>query len=277
MAVPIITITTDFGTSDPYVAEMKGVILQINPQATIVDISHEVEAQSVVQGAFVMGSAFPYFPLGTVNVAVIDPGVGTSRRALLLVTPQGRFVGPDNGVLTYAVRDTPEYRRTSRNGLFLDASEVPVPTGCAAYAISNQDLWRHPVSDTFHGRDIFAPVAAHLSLGISSEQVGEPVRSLVCLNIPHPQWEGDALRGHVIHVDRFGNLVTTIDGGALPERGIEVRGHLIAGLSRSYADAPEVLAVIGSHGNLEIAVRNGNAARELGAAVGDEVVVAALS
>lgn len=275
MDAPIITITTDFGTHDPYVAEMKGVILQINHHATIVDISHEVEPQRVAQGAFLLGSAYPYFPSNAIYVAVVDPGVGTLRRAVLLVAPQGLFVAPDNGVLTYAVRETAEYRGSGHGRRFLQPVEVPVPAGFSAYALSNPDLWRHPVSDTFHGRDIFAPVAAHLSLGVSPEEVGDSLRSLVCLSIPHPRWEGNALRGHVIHVDRFGNLVTTVEGGSLPQRGVEVRlkSHRIAGLSRSYAEGPELLAIIGSHGTLEIAVRNGSAAQELGADVGDVVVV----
>ncbi|MBF8268048.1 MAG: hypothetical protein HW388_1556 [Dehalococcoidia bacterium] len=153
--------------------------------------------------------------------------------------------------------------------------EVAVPSECAAYRLSNRSLWRNPVSDTFHGRDVFAPVAAHLSLGTPPEEVGEPLPSLVCLCIPHPQRAGNTLTGHVIHVDRFGNLVTTVEGKALPQGRVEVqvRGYRIPGVSRSYAGGPAMLSIVGSHGNLEVAARNGSAASELGADVGDQVVV----
>jgi hypothetical protein len=271
----LITLTTDFGTRDPYVAEMKGVVLQLNPRAAIVDISHHIDPQSVVQGAFVLGSAYHYFPRDTIHVAVVDPGVGTSRRAILLVTREGLFLAPDNGLLTYVLRDSPEYRAISQNRQFLESMEVAIPSGCAAYNLSNQGLWKSPVSDTFHGRDMFAPVAAHLSLGTPPEEVGEPLRSLVCLCIPHPQWKGGTLMGHVIHVDGFGNLITTIEGKALAQNMVEVllRGRRIQGVSRSYAGDADLLAIVGSHGNLEIAVRDASAARELNAKVGDEVVV----
>lgn len=256
-------------------AEMRGVVLQLNPLATIVDISHHIDPQSVFQGAFVLGSAYHYFPRDTIHVAVVDPGVGTSRRAILLVTREGLFLAPDNGLLTYVLRDSPEYRAISQNRQLLEPMEVAIPSGCAAYHLSNQGLWKSPISDTFHGRDIFAPVAAHLSLGTAPEEVGEPLRSLVCLCIPHPQWKGDTLMGHVIHVDGFGNLITTIEGKALAQNRVEVllKGRRIQGVSRSYAESAELLAIVGSHGNLEIAVRDGSAARELNARVGDEVVV----
>ena len=248
MGSPLITLTTDFGTQDSYVAEMKGVMLQLNPQATIVDISHHVGPQRVAQGAFVLGTAYRSFPRETIHLAVVDPGVGTFRRAVLLVTAEGRF---------------------------LDQMEIAVPAGCAAYGVSNPGLWRNTVSDTFHGRDTFAPVAAHLSLGTPPEEVGEPLESMTCLYIPHPQMEGNTIAGHVIHLDGFGNLITTIGGKSLPHDRVEVRlgGHRISGVSRSYAEGEDVLSIIGSHGNLEIAVRNGSAEREMNATVGDQVVV----
>ena len=271
----MITLTTDFGTRDSYVSEMKGVVLQLNPQATIVDISHQVSPQNVAQGAFVLGAAYRSFPQDTVHLAVVDPGVGTSRRAVLLVTPEGRFLAPDNGVLTYAVRETPEYRAAVGTAGFLEPLEIAVPAGCAAYHVSNPGLWRNPVSDTFHGRDIFAPVAAHLALGTPPEEVGETLHFMTCLHIPHPGREGSTITGHVVHVDGFGNLITTIDGKSLPWDGVEVliKGRRIQGVSRSYAEGPDLLVVIGSHGNLEIAVSSGSAARELEAGVGDQVVV----
>lgn len=271
----MITLLTDFGTRDSYVAEMKAVILRLNPQATIVDVTHEIEPQAVSEGAVVLGRAFRLFPPDAVHVAVVDPGVGTDRRALLLVTPEGRFLGPDNGLLTYAVRESPEYEEAIAGAEFMQAVSMPVPAGCAVYRLSNEALWRKPVSDTFHGRDVFAPVAAHLSLGLPPQEVGEPVASLTCLSIPHPRRRGDEILGHVVHVDRFGNMVTTIDGESAAGRNAEimVAGNRIRGISRSYAEGGELLAVIGSGGSLEIAVRDGSATRSLGAGVGEPVVV----
>ena len=167
-ARPVITLTTDFGRSDHYVAAMKGVILGINPDATIVDISHAVRPQQVAEGAFLLQAVRPYFPTGTVHLAVVDPGVGTERRALVLATPDGFFVGPDNGVLSPALPDSARPRRSRA-----EPSAVPLPAGYTAVAIAERRYLREPVSDTFHGRDVFAPVAAHLTLGASLESFGE--------------------------------------------------------------------------------------------------------
>jgi S-adenosylmethionine hydrolase len=223
----------------------------------------------------VLGSAYHSFPKDTIHVAVVDPGVGTSRRAILLVTPEGWFLAPDNRLLTYALRDSPEYRAVAQNRQFPEPMDMAIPSDCAAYNLSNKSLWKTPVSDTFHGRDIFASVAAHLSLGTAPEEVGEPLSSMTCLCIPHTQSEGDTLTGHVIHADGFGNLITTIERETLAQNRVEVllKGRIIQGVSRSYAEGAGLLAIIGSHGNLEIAVRDGRAARELNAEVGDQVVV----
>ena len=272
----MITLVTDFGTRDTYVAEMKAVILRLNPQAAIVDVTHEIAPQAVAEGAEAVGRALRVFGPDTVHVAVVDPGVGTERNALLLATPDGLFLAPDNGLLTYAVRESPEYEEAIDGADFHRRVAVPVPAGCAAYRLSNDSLWRKPVSHTFHGRDVFAPVAAHLSLGVKPQEVGEPLPSMTCLAIPHPRRRGDELVGHVAHVDRFGNLVTTIPGEAIAGRDVEVSvaGRRIRGLSRSYEEGGELLAIIGSGGRLEIAVRGGSAARSLGVGVGEGVVVA---
>lgn len=254
---------------------MKGVALQINPQAIIVDISHSIAPQDVMQGAFVLGSAYQYFPVDSVHVAVVDPGVGTHRRAVLLVTEKGQFLAPDNGLLTYVLRNSPEYRTNSIGRHIFELIDVDLPTGFRAYNLTRQHLWRSPLSDTFHGRDIFAPVASHLSLGMPAADVGEPLCSLVCLCVPYPEWRGYTLTGHVIHMDRFGNLITTIEGQSVAEDDLEVfiKGKSIQGLSRSYNDGTDLLAVVGSHGNVEISVRNGSAAHVLDVKQGDEVVV----
>ena len=272
---PLITITTDFGTRDPYVAEMKAVALRINPAATFIDISHHIAPQNVLEGAYVLGSAYRYFPPDAIHVAVVDPGVGTSRRAILLITPEGRFVGPDNGLLTYAVRHSAEYEASMRDKGFTEPVVVPVPAGCAAYELTNMDIRLTPLSDTFHGRDLFAPAAAHLSLGMPPEEMGPRLEYMTCLCIPQPEARGSSITGHIVHIDGYGNLITTINGDIVRERNVDVlvKGQRIRGVSRSYQDGPDLLAIVGSRGTLEVAVKNGSAARELGAEVGEEVVV----
>src|SRR3990172_9289887 len=156
MPAPVITLTTDFGLSDPYVASLKGVILSINPSATIVDITHAVQPQRIEQGAFLLALSWPYFPAGAIHIVVVDPGVGTERRAIALATPTGTFVGPDNGVLSAALPDE------ARDAAAKEGRPVPLPPGTAAHLLANEDFQRTPISATFHGRDIFAPVAAHL-------------------------------------------------------------------------------------------------------------------
>jgi len=168
----VITLTTDFGTAGPYVAAMKGAVLSVNPDARIVDVSHEISPQNVDEAAFVLAAAYPYFPAGCIHVAVVDPDVGALRRAIALVAPAGVFVGPDNGVLSCAVPDT--HRLSSEGG------PAALPRGFAAYAIDPR-FHRHPVSDTFHGRDVFAPAAAHLSLGARPPELGPALSEIVLL------------------------------------------------------------------------------------------------
>ena len=273
VAHPIITLTTDFGTADAYVGVMKGVILGINPQAVTVDISHHIQPQSVQEGAFIIGTSHRFFPQGTVHIVVVDPGVGTSRSAILLVTRSASFLAPDNGVLSYVLREG--FRQEPEVS---ERSEVPLPDGYRAYRLKNEEFWLHPVSSTFHGRDVFAPVAAHLSLGVPAHRLGEEVYSLTWLTLEQPQWDGDTLVGEVAHVDRFGNLITNIPAGLLPSErsiAIDVKGRRIAGLSPSYSNGPLLLALVGSHGNLEVSVKNGSAAQSLEAKVGDPVRVEA--
>ncbi len=272
MAPALITLTTDFGLGDPYVGAVKGAILSVNPGATIVDISHEVQPQAIEQAAFVLGAAWPYFPAGTIHVAVVDPGVGTQRRGIALVTGEGIFVGPDNGVLSAAL---PEETRNAAAG---GRQAVALPRGMTAYLLTNERFHRWPVSPTFHGRDIFAPAAAHLALGVPPEEMGLSVSAVTALPPLRAVREADgSLLGRVVHVDRFGNLVTDVRGEQLPAKLllVEVRGRMIRGLSRTYGDRPGLLALIGSGGHLEVAVAGGSAARELGVGAGERVVVRA--
>jgi S-adenosylmethionine hydrolase len=269
---PIITLTSDFGLRDPYVAAMKGVILDINPTATMVDVSHDVEPQRVAQGAFVLGAALPYFPRGTVHLAVVDPGVGGERRGLVLATPRGLFVGPDNGLLSPALPDEARAGATEPG----QASAVPLPEGHRAFAITRRQYMREPVSTTFHGRDVFAPVAAHLSLGVDAEESGERVDSVLAFPPFRARRRADGgLEGRVLHVDRFGNLVTDVRAEDLPAGGvwIEIGGQVIRGLRRTYEEAGGLAALVGSSGYLEVALPGGSAAAELGVDIGDPALV----
>ncbi len=257
---PLITLLTDFGTRDAYVASLKGVILGLNPEARLVDLTHDIPPQDILAGAFVLAEAAPYFPPGAIHLAVVDPGVGSARRGLA-ARCRGRFwVGPDNGLLRLAWGESPDLSIVS---------------------LENPAFFRPEVAATFHGRDVFAPVAAHLSLGVALEQLGPAVTDPVPLPVAAPTFSADAARGEIIYVDRFGNLVANLPAGPLldwlagQEFHLEVGPLRLTRLARTYADAPpgEFLALIGSHGYLEIACAQDRAARRLGLGVGQPVLI----
>ncbi|MEW6751068.1 MAG: SAM-dependent chlorinase/fluorinase [Candidatus Latescibacterota bacterium] len=257
-AVQIITLTTDFGLQDYYLAAMKGVILGIAPAACLVDVTHEVPAQDVRRAAFVLRHAACWFPAGTVHLAVVDPGVGTARLGLAVRAQGQLWVGPDNGLFTFLWR----------------APDLEVR------AISPGELTAPPPSATFHGRDLFAPAAAHLASGVALGRLGPPVARPQTLPQLDPLRAAGRTEGQVVHVDRFGNLVTNIGIADLPGPPERVRvrpggGREVRGLARTYGDAPagELLALIGSAGLLEISVGGGSAAALLGAGPGQPVVV----
>jgi S-adenosylmethionine hydrolase len=266
----VITLTTDFGLGDAYVAAMKGVVLSINPAVTLVDISHAIRPQDIRQAAFTLNEAYPSFPARTIHVVVVDPGVGTERKAIILRTPRADFVAPDNGILSYIIH---EHNITAIDG----RASLPPETGLEAVAITEPRFWRKPVSATFHGRDIFAPVAAHLSLGVPLSEFGEAVDSLTVFPIPVPRREADGtLRGNILHIDGFGNLITNIKERDLPagaSMSVTIGGETIRGLSRTYGAGRGLLILFGSSGRLEIALRDGSAAARLHAEIGDDVHV----
>jgi S-adenosylmethionine hydrolase len=243
---------------------MKGVILRINPQALVVDVSHDVEAHDIMEGAVVLANAYGHFPVGTIHVAVVDPGVGSQRRPIIVETSQGYFVGPDNGLFTLI------YER-----------ETIVQT----VTIENPRFTAATISRTFHGRDVFAPAAAHLSLGVSVERFGSPAESEMRVALPHPQARGDAAEGEVIHVDRFGNLITNISADLFAQcigRGphtIRVGKHEVSGPYESYEDGrgEEAFGIFGSSGLLEISVKKANAQKALDVGRGTVVRVARFS
>jgi S-adenosylmethionine hydrolase len=258
----IVTLTSDFGLRDPYVAEMKAVILSICPDAVIVDITHDIEKFDVRMGAFMLSSAAPYFPKGTIHVAVVDPVVGTQRRAILIQTRQGFFVGPDNGLL------------------ILPAVKQAI---LAVHELTNPKLMRSAVSSTFHGRDIFAPASAHLANGVPPSGFGPEVSDVVKPTFARVAVGKGIAVGEVLHVDDFGNVITNVSSRDITH--LDAVGWIAAELPNgklklrfvnTYAEAKpnEALALIGSHGYVELAVNQGNASETLKIKAGDKVKLA---
>ncbi|MBN1190461.1 MAG: SAM-dependent chlorinase/fluorinase [Dehalococcoidales bacterium] len=265
-----ITLTTDFGMNDGYVAAMKAVIYSINPEAVIVDLCHNIQPQNIRQAAFVLNTAAPFFPAYTVHLIVVDPGVGTDRRAVILKTPSAHFVAPDNGLLSYILEPFhPEP--------LPDLPRVKLSSPLRGFAITRSEYWRKPVSRTFHGRDIFAPVAARLSLGTVASALGDEIDTLSVIPLAVTVSGEGSITGHIVHIDNFGNLITDIHQRVLPSAAqsitIKAAGAVIQGLAGTYAEGRGPVALLGSSGYLEIAVNRGSAAAFLRADIGDEVLV----
>ncbi len=260
MKTPIITLLTDFGTKDYYVASMKGVILKINPRCRIIDLSHQVSPQDIREGAFLLASAFSYFPEQTIHLAVIDPEVGGKRKPILLKTRNYFFVGPDNGLFTLVAEK--------------DGVERVIE-------LTNSKYFLSPLSSTFHGRDLFAPVAAHLSRGVRPQTFGKRVDQWVRLDLKKPEEEGKRLIGEVILNDRFGNLITNIEKerilGFIKDYSFVIRigRRRISKISQGYWEGRkgDLLALFGSAGFLEIAVREGNAQKRLKVNRGEPIII----
>ncbi len=251
---PMITLTTDFGLSDTYVAQMKGIIAQIAPDIRVIDGTHLVPPQDILAGALAIESLMNAFPANSIHVGVVDPGVGSDRAAVAVATPNGILVGPDNGLFTLALEQHP-------------------PTDIVR--LTDPQYHRQPVSDTFHGRDIFAPVAAHLANGVPLRELGEPVNTLVNLNLPAPALQENIITARVLCSDRFGNLITNLRktifdtwlAGRDPQRvRVKIARQDLGPLRRTFAQVRpgEPLAYFGSGGRLEIAVRNGDAKQHFG-------------
>jgi hypothetical protein len=257
---PIITLLTDFGLKDPYVASMKGVILSINPQCTLVDITHQVSPYDIKEGAFILAQAYSTFPKGTIHLSVVDPGVGSPRKPILFVTKNYFFIGPDNGLFTFALK-----REKLKKVIALGKMEFFLPE----------------VSPTFHGRDLFAPVAAHLSFGIAPESFGRVIKSWNEISFPEPVLRQEKLIGEVAHIDTFGNLVCNIDYKNLLKFSksrplvIKIGKRTMRGLKKGYWEGKkdEPMALIGSGGFLEISIKEGNAQKVLKMKKGDRVQV----
>ncbi len=254
----IITLTTDFGDESGYAGVMKGVILTVNPDCQIIDITHRVSQQDVEEAAFLLNNSFSYFPEHSIHVVVVDPGVGSERKPILVETDKYWFVGPDNGVFSF---------------MFLMEGFKKV------WGITNKSYFLPEVSSTFHGRDIFAPLAAHLSLGVSAEELGKELKGFVMLKDLEPKVEAGVIKARVVYADRFGNLISNISKDlfnrlvADKSFNISIGGKTIQKLSLSYADVRdgEVLALFGSSQWLEISVKNGNCQKELDIKKGAEI------
>lgn len=255
----IVTITSDFGLKDPYVAEMKAIILSLSPDVAIVDITHEIEKFNIKNGAFTLLSVVPYFPKGTIHLAVVDPGVGTARRAILIKTTEGFLVGPDNGLLILAA----ERQRI-----------------ISVYEITNPQFMRSSVSRTFHGRDIFAPVAAYLANGVQANNFGQEIDDFVKLEITKVNVTESSIVAEVLHVDGYGNVITNVSENDIAPLhlgdyiGLKLSGcYLKMKFGKTYAEAKpkEAFALIGSHGFLELALNQGNAAETFQIKTGENV------
>ena len=272
----VITLTTDFGVTDAYVASMKGIILGINPQATIVDISHCIAPQNILQAAFTLYTAHRYFPRGTIHVVIVDPGVGGQRRAIILKTPSAYFLAPDNGILSYVINELCPSHDIKSAKISANPRLIDIKSPLLAVSITNPEFWHEPVSTTFHGRDIFAPVAAHLSTGLSILRFGESIDSIYVFHLPQSRYDTDGnLVGCILHIDSFGNLITNIKDSDVPreEVTVKIKKKSIYGVSRFYAEKRGLVAIIGSSGYLEISFSHGNAATFLGAKVGDKLKI----
>lgn len=252
----IITLLTDFGTKDYFVAAMKGVILSINPLARMMDITHEIEPQQTAEASFTLKACYKEFPSQTIHLAVVDPGVGSDRRAILVETRNYFFVAPDNGLLSFVFQTENNLR---------------------VFEITNEKFFKRPVSRTFHGRDVFAPAAAHLSVGVAPQEFGARIEDFVFFkeNQPRPLNE-NLCEASIVHADRFGNLVTNLRRDDVPASfALEINGREISRIKNFYAAAEtgEVFLIWGSAGFLEIAAFQSSAANLLGAGAGGKVFV----
>ncbi|MHC4663799.1 MAG: SAM hydrolase/SAM-dependent halogenase family protein [Planctomycetota bacterium] len=266
----IISLLTDFGSKDVYVGQMKAVIAQLNPSAKVIDLSHDVSPQDVVEAAFLLAGSWRFFPDGTVHIAVVDPGVGSERKIIAAEAGRQYFIAPDNGLLDIVLED-------AKAGSARNSGKFRV------FSVENPACRLYEASATFHGRDVMAPAAAHLTRGTDMERLGPPLKNPVKLNVPRPAYNGrTGITGEVVFVDGFGNLITNIVKteiekrfGSKPEKTLnfEIADEKISGLCATYSDGKpgRPMALIGSMGYLEIAVNLGNAAERLSTGKGDRV------
>ena len=256
---PVIALLTDFGLSDPYVGMMKAAILEVAPDAAIIDLSHDIGPQAILQGAFLLAASLPYLPERSVTVAVVDPGVGTDRRPLALRVGRRWLVGPDNGLFYRVWNSAPSDSRR-------------------AYLLDRPEYWRPVISDTFHGRDIFAPIAAHLAAGADIVHLASPALQIEPMPSTGPEQAADgSWRLTIEHIDRFGNLITNLPAADLPGPSTSltftIAGETAVGVGSNYDSPDRLIAVVGSLDHLEIAAPSGSAAEITGASIGDFIIM----
>jgi S-adenosylmethionine hydrolase len=262
--MPTVTLITDFGLQDGHVGAMKGVMRSIAPQVELCDISHHIPPQDIRHAGFVLVTAYPFWPFDTIHLVVVDPGVGTGRRAVAVRTSRSTFVAPDNGVLSYALAQD---------------------QATAVVALTNPSYWHQPVSPTFHGRDVFGPAAAYLAKGVPFSELGEAIdpKTLTTFAVPTPQRHSDGqITAHIQHIDGFGNCTTDLPGDwvrAAADWQVRVKGQRIEQIRQTYSDVPEsdLVALVDSTGFVAIAVRNGSAAQRLQLEIGAPVLVQPVS
>jgi len=263
---PVITLTTDFGVNDYFVGTMKGVILSINPEITLVDITHTISPFQIMEGAFLLGNFYSFFPKKTIHLTVVDPGVGSRRRAIVAKTSDYLFVAPDNGVLSY---------------IYKKEKDIKV------YEITNNNYFLKPVSQTFHGRDIFAPIAAYLSKGVSPDRFGSNIKDFICLSVKEPVVRKNFIIGDILYSDHFGNLITNISSRDFKSSlslskqkifQIRVNNFRVKSISDSYSSgkANVLSAIWGSHGNLEFFLKNGSASSRFKIKPGGKITISFL-
>ncbi|MBF0541353.1 MAG: SAM-dependent chlorinase/fluorinase [Nitrospirae bacterium] len=255
----VITLLTDFGRQDSFTAQMKGVILTINSACRIIDITHEIDSFNIKKAAITLGFCYKYFPTGTINVAVVDPGVGSNRRGIVAAAGGYYFVGPDNGIFSYIYQDCKD--------------EVSV------YHLTNNEIFLSNDSSTFHGRDVFAPVAAHLSKGFPIDKLGIKINDYIKINIPKPQINKEIIKGEILYIDHFGNAITNIEGKYIPKKatvtfnGMDIK--IINYYGQADSDTPYApYALINSSGLLELFIKNGHFAQEYLITEGQPVEIA---
>jgi S-adenosylmethionine hydrolase len=269
----ILSLMTDFGTLDHYVGVMKSVMLTKDPLVQIIDITHDIEPQNIDQAKFLTRCSYEYFNENAIHIIIVDPGVGTDRLIVILQTPGGFFIGPDNGVLSEIIKKYSELGIDAQYGL------INVPNSCKAFALDRKEFWMNPVSNTFHGRDIIAPIAVLLNRTLDPSIYGTEITKLKYSPLPTPLIEEQSIIGSIVYCDRFGNLISNIHSELINEdkiTNIEIAKQKISKIASTFQNGNSndpFTALIGSHGYLEISKYSASAAKDIGIVVGDEIKV----
>ena len=274
MASSVITLTTDFGLSSAYVALLKGAILSINPNTILIDVTHEIAIGDIASAAYIVGTLNGYFPDGTIHVAVVDPGVGSSRNSLVIDMGSQFFVGPDNGLASYLYHAAEKVSIIQSSDDNIGFGSRRTPEGWQVYTLNKPEYWNHPVSPTFHGRDVFGPVAAHISLGVHPSSMGNLTSELVVQKNSVPRKDGNTVSGNIIYIDSFGNIVSNITKEWIEGDRTTAKIHIgtltVVGVDQYYSEKnDDFIGLINSAGYLELAYSGKSAADILHSQIGE--------